>query len=316
MQTKDQTRNKKIKPFRKNKKAKYPAISKYIQRRNVMEFLQTELFNQTKLNFISIKKTPFYKRALSALFPREKNQPPAKQLFFWIKKENTKIGSSGFITVLILPFLSLIITAIIGFAGLSLGIKNITRSQSLCIQQALKTQKALGSLLTQLLKLNKKVSYMSKARKTADASIKTAMASVVLIPKTPQLIEVRDSIKLLQKTLILKQERILSQSFLVKKQALTQLKQKFKNLKVSHVQKLDFYRKALAVKKEKIGSDAYIYKPVEDFKNHQKITFQWRLSVFHPLEKSRLLFKNHKASYSCTSSLDQRGKKWLSALYH
>ena len=204
----------------------------------------------------------------------------------------------------------------IGFSGLSIGIKNITRSQSLCIQQALQTQKALGSLLTQLLQLNKKVSSMSKARKTAEASIKTAMASVVLIPKLPQLKKIRDSIKFLQTALILKQQYLLTQSFLIKKRALKQLKQKLNQLKASQVQELTFYKKALSVKKEKIGSDAYIYKPVEDFKNHQKISFQWKLSVFYPLEKSLFLFKNSKAKYSCTSSLEQRGEKWLSLLYH
>ncbi|MCZ0932987.1 MAG: hypothetical protein OXJ52_07535, partial [Oligoflexia bacterium] len=166
------------------------------------------------------------------------------------------------------------------------------------------------------LKLNKKVSNASKARKTADASIKTAIASVVLSPKAPALIKVRDSIKLLQKALILKQQYLLTQSFLIKKRALKQLKQKFKKLKASQVQDLTFYKKALAVQKEKIGSDAYIYTPVEDFKNHQKISFQWRLSVFHPLEKSLSLFKNYNPKYTCAGSLEQRGAKWLSILYH
>ena len=254
-----------------------------------MGFLQTKLLNQTKFNFATVK---------------------------WIKRKNEKIGKSGFITIFILPFLSLIITVLIGFAGLSIGIKNITRSQSFCIQQTLQTQKNLGSLLTQLLKLNKTVSSMSKARKTADASIKIALASVVLIPETPQLKKIRDSIKLAQKALVLKQQDILVRSVLIKKRALKQFKYKLKQLKASQAQDLTFYNKALAVKKEKIGSDAYIYKPVEDFKNHQKITFQWKLFLFHPLEKDLPLFKNHKATYHCTSSLEQRGEKWFSQLYH
>ncbi|MDE0091718.1 MAG: hypothetical protein OXN83_00340, partial [Oligoflexia bacterium] len=134
-----------------------------------MEFLQTQLCNQTKLNFASIKK------------------------------KNKKIGDSAFITALFLPFLSLMLIGLMGLAGLSLGIKNITRSQSYCIKQALQTQKKLGKILAQLIKLNKTVSYMNTARKTADASLATAIASVVLIPKTPQLIKARNKIKTLQK---------------------------------------------------------------------------------------------------------------------
>ena len=251
-----------------------------------MEFLQTKLCNQTKLNTASIKK------------------------------RHKKMGNSAFITALFLPFLSLMLIGLMGLTGLSLGIKNITRSQSYCIKQALQTQKKLGKILAQLVKLNKTVSYMSTARKTADASLATAIASVVFIPKTPQLIKARNKIKTLQKALILKQKYLLTQSSLIRKQALTQLKQKLKKLKVNQVQDLTFYKKALAVQKEKIGSDAYIYKPVEDFKNHQKLTFQWSLPIFHPLNNSWPFFKNSYATYSCTSSLKQRGKKWISTLYH
>ena len=289
MQTKNQEGNQKIKPSRNNTKTKYSKKSKQIQRRVAMDFLQTRFFNQTKFNIASIKNR---------------------------LGVNQKSGQAGFITVCLLPFLSLMIALLISFAGLTVGIKNITQSQSLCIQQVLQSQKELGSLLTQLLGLNKKVSALDKARKTAEAGIKTAIASVVLAPKAPQLIKIRDNIKFLQKALIAKQKYLLAQSFLVKKQALKQLRQKLKKLKARQVQELTFYKKALAVQKEKIGSDAYIYKPMEDFKNHQKINFHWRLALFHPLEKSQPLFNNKEGSYNCTGSLEQRGAKWISMLYH
>lgn len=262
-----------------------------------MDFLQTKFHNQTKFNSSSIKHL--------------------KQSLRWMKKQNQKQCQSGFITALMLPFLSVLLTVLLGLTYLSAGIKNITRSQSLCIQQALHTQKDLGKLLTQLTRLNKKASYLSKARKTLSASIAAATASVVLIPKVPQLIKMRDKIKLLQKALIIKQKMILTQSFWIKKQAVIKLKQKFKNLKASQVKELTAYKKALAVKKSKIGSDAYIYKPVEDFKNQQKISYQWKISIFYPLEKNWFLFNNsYNTKYSCTSSLEQKGKKWLNILYH
>ena len=281
--------------------------------------------NKLSLNLKSISKRAKlkYNRQKRKNFPavltkikKRKVRPPAKQTFYWIREKNKKIGNSAFITALFLPFLSLITTGLIGFASLSIGIKNITRSQSYCIEQVLQTQKALGEILTQLLKLNKKVSYMNKARKTVSASIKTATASIVLIPKVPQLIKMRDTIKIMQKALTLQQQSLLAQSFLIKKQALNKLKQKFKKLKASQVQDLSSYKKALAVQKEKIGSDAYIYKPVEDFKNQQKITFEWKLFLFYPLDKSWPLFKNRNSSYSCAGTLEQRREKWLSALYH
>ena len=66
-----------------------------------MEILQTGFFNQTK------------------------SKPPA------VKEE------SGFVTVCLLCFLSLMLTAVMAFSVLSLGIKNITRSQTYCIEQTL-----------------------------------------------------------------------------------------------------------------------------------------------------------------------------------
>ena len=281
-----------------------------------MELLQKRFFNQTKLNSSSVKRHSFYKR-MSAISQRQ-----SLDVTTLFKRANLinlpfqKKGEAGFITILLLPFLSLLLIALMSFTVLSTGIKNITRTQSLCIQQALQTQKELGNILSQLLKLNKQVSGLSKSRKTAEISIKTAIASIFLIPKVPYLKKIRDAIKLSQKILIARQQSLLSKSFFIKRRALAQLKQKFKKLKAKQVKELSLYKKALAVKKEKIGSDAYIYRPVEDFKNHQKISYQWRISIFQPLEKSWLLFKDYNSKYSCTSSLELRGSKWQNILYH
>ena len=249
-----------------------------------MDFLQTKIFNQTKFNFTALKKQ--------------------------------KTNHSGFITVFSLAFLSLIMTGLIGFASLSLGIKNITQSQSLCIKQTLKTQNSLSQVLSQLLALNKTASSLNKSRKTAEASIATATASVILVPKVPALIKARDALKFAQKTLIFRQKQLLLKSLLIKKKALRHLKQSLKKIKAHHIQELTFYKKALAVQKEKIGQDAYIYKPVPDFINQQKISFQWVLPLFYPLDKNWSLLKRSQAKYSCTSSLKQKGEKWLNILYH
>ena len=280
-----------------------------------MDLLQTKFYNQTKFNSSSMISNFFYNIKLSIL---QKKNLSVKTLFKrseFLKLQFQKKKQSAFITALLLPFLSLFLIALIGLTGLSLGIKNINLSQSLCIQHALKTQKSLGNLLSQLLKLNKIVYSLNKARKISEASIVKATASIIFIPKVPLLKKIRDGIKLSQKLLIARQKYLLAKSFLIKKRALSQLKKKFKKLKIYQVKESTFYKKALAVKKEKIGSDAYIYRPVKDFKNHQKIKYQWEMSIFYPLQKFWFLFKK-SGKYSCVSSLKKRGLKWQNILYH
>ena len=228
--------------------------------------------------------------------------------------------SSGFFTVGLLCFLGLMLLTLIGFSLLSVGIKNITGTQSSCFRELILTQKELGKNLTQLLKLNQKSRNLNKSREALEAAIKAALVSIVLAPEVPSLKKMRSAVKDLQKVLIFKQKQLLIQSLAVKRKGFQKLTQKLSFLKASSIQELTFYKPALAVEKEKIGADSYIYKPVQDFKQKQKILVFWRLSPFHPLEKDLKWFlpaeQVGKSQYNCAATLQKKGEKWVSLLYH
>ena len=217
------------------------------------------------------------------------------------------------------------------------------------------TQKKLGQKLQYLLQLNEKARFLNTTRKGIDASIATAMASIVLAPKVPALQKSKEVVKIGQKNLIAAQKGILIQSRLLKAQKVKKLKSKLKTLNVRGVVESSFYKKALAVEKEKIGNEAYIYKPIQDFKAKQKIKVSWSLPAFYPLEKdlnwlfndnslntskfndlkskqfrlndskfSPLKFSHLKTSrsrvfsikQSCAVTLEQKGEQWIYRLSH
>ena len=228
--------------------------------------------------------------------------------------------SSGFFTVGLLCFLGLMFLTLVGFSLLSVGVKNITGAQSSCLRELILTQKELGKNLTQLLKLNQKSHHLNKSRKSLESAIAAALASLVLAPKAPSLKKMRDAVKALQKLLIFKQKQLLLQSVAVKKKGLQKLQKKLRVFKAGSIQELTFYQPALAVEKEEIGADSYIYKPVQDFKQKQKILVFWKMSPFYPLEKDLKWFlpaeQVREFPYSCAATLQKKGEKWVSLLYH
>ena len=259
----------------------------------------TFVFNiSAKINFYSIKK---------------RNQP-AK--FFMFNK--TKI-QSGFVNILLLPFITLMMTGIMGLSFLSMGIKNITRFQSYCITTNLKGQKELRETLTKLLSLNNKVLFAHKTRKALEASLVTvtALGLVNLIPPLKQKLKF---VQKTQKILIIKQKYLLTQSFLIKRKTFNNFKKQLKKFNIFNIKEETFYKKALAVKEKKEGDKAYTYKPVPDFINYQKSRFSWTIQPFFPLNKSLLWLLPIKqevvSSYSCTASLQKKGEKWINTLYH
>ena len=264
-----------------------------------MELLQKRFYHSPKLKSSAIRK----------IFC---------ETFIFRKVQNEISKDQGFVTVLFLAFLSLMMTGMMGLAALSLGIKNITKSQSHCIKINFQTQKKLGLLLKKLLALNKKVRQLHKARKGIEASIAGATVSVAFIPQIPKLKKMRDFVKQAQKLVVLRQNQLLAQSFLIKRKALIHLKKKLKRLKASHVREIRKNKGALAVKKEKIGDQAYIYKPAPDFINQQKIKWIWNLQALFSLNQNLkwISFTKFISTHSCSASLKKKGTQWISALYH
>ena len=234
-------------------------------------------------------------------------------------------SQSGFLVPGLLSLLSLMFLTLIGFSLISVGIKNSTQAQSYCLKELSRTQKQLGEKLQQLLMLNKKVRALDSSRKSIDAAIAAATASIFLIPKVPALEKAKKLVQLGQKVLIASQKGILIQSQLIKKKQITKLRSQLTNLKGKFVLESSFYKKALAVEKEKIGDKAYIYKPVQEFKKQQKIKVLWSLPAFYSLQQDLswimdrspwgLNLKPSTGAFfikqSCAVTLERKGEQWV-----
>ena len=255
-----------------------------------MELLQKKLFYQAKFK--------------SSLLVQSKKR--------FYNSKNQK----GFMSLLLLPLIALMATGIIGLASLSIGIKNITQAQSICIRNNIKGQKNLGNLLQKILNLNEKVLKLHKTRQALQTKLALAISTgqIKLIPT------LKKSLSLIQKAqnlLIFKQKYILNQSQFVKEKSFTKFKKTVQQLPVSTMREKSFFKKALAIKKKKVGDKAYTYKPVSNFTEKQKIQFLWDMNPFYPLDISWLEFKHKKNfQYQCATSLTRKGNIWISHLYH
>ncbi len=268
-----------------------------------MAFLQKRFFYQTNFKPASIKQSDCQSFQTGRLSNRE---TPHK-------------AQAGFISVLLLAWTTLMMTGIIGFSLLSIGIKNITTVQSHCIQINLKGQKELGLVLNKIINLNDKVLFLHKTRKALSTSLMMAKASG-MVPLIPLLKKKLEVVKQMQKAVIMRQKYLLAKSSLIKRRTFKQMRKILEKLNVSHIHEESFYKKALAIKRQKKGDKAYTYKPIPDFINHQKSRFSWTIQLFSPLDKNgKMPFQSkHKPSsrYSCTASLKQKGGTWTSVLYH
>lgn len=273
-----------------------------------MEFLWKKFFNTAKFYFALRDRN---KSLILFSAPRLEDKRE--------KMLSRNLSQSGFMTFILLPVVVLMMTGVVGFFSLGLGIKNITRTQSQCIQVSNSGQKELAILLRKIIKLNDRVLFLHRAKIGIDSSIATALmlGQLYLVPK---LKKIRESIKITQKNMMMKQESILAQASLIKKRMFRELRKKLKALNSSHIREDTFYKKALALQKKKVGDQAYIYQPEPDFINQQKIRFSWRLDPFFSWHRNLkwILPQNIKQSlvYNCITSLKQKGNQWISSLYH
>ena len=240
-----------------------------------------------------------------------------------LQKPLTLLGDdSGFMSVLLVSFSALILTGVMGISLLSVGIKNITKGQTICIQTGLKGQKRLAGLLEKILRLNDTVRATDNSRKAIEAGILSAFSSG-MIHLIPALQKKLTFVKQTQSILMSKQKLLLGQSEPTRIETFKRLKSRLQKLP-SHrrfkVWEKYAYPKALALKREKIGDRAYIYKPKSDFSTHQKSQFLWEMNPFYPLSENlkRILpgKQIEPAVYSCSVSLEKRGRQWIGRLYH
>ena len=225
----------------------------------------------------------------------------------------------GFVTVVLVPFLSLMILCFSGLFLMGWGIKNITKSQTACIIANLKAQKKLGELLKKLMNLNKSSESLNRKRKAVQIAMATALGSGNL-PAYAVLKKVLKFIKLRQKLLIFRQKTLIAKSETIKMAAIKKFRFLLTGLKVKNIYEITVFKKALAVRKKRIGKEAYIYTPVEKFSKAQATVFSWELNPLAQADTGILnIFSSafqYFGKYNCSATLKKNRDTWKARLSH
>ena len=251
------------------------------------------------------------------LFSRLPHKPPAPRSF----KLNIPglRGQRGFLMAMLLPLLSLMMTGIIGFSLLSLGIKNISGAQKICILTNLSMQKELKSLLKSLLRINKAVSSLHRKRQALQKAFESSLALGLLnlaaaLRQQIILVQVR------QASLLLKQRALLKSGEAAKARSLKKLRRLLKRLKGKRVREDTSYKKALAMFRKSLGPYAETYHPLPDFPQRQKTVFSWDMGLFYPLSVSLSEefgepgLESAGRRYSCGATLEKTAGGWRKRL--
>ena len=235
------------------------------------------------------------------------------------KKSNRMIRQKGFITIILLPLMMALMAGFSGLSLMSLGIKNLTRSQSLCITENIHGQKKLGELLTRLLKLNRTVTRLQNTKR----ALQVTLASAIALGQIQVISTLRKKISMIkkyQKHISLKQKYILMKSELIRKMTFKNLKIKLKAREIKNIQEKIIFKKALAVSKKSLDSHAHTYQPLPDFTKQQTIAFSWEINPFFKQKLYELLpFYFKKSLYikkRCAATLKNQRGQWTAQLTH
>ena len=239
--------------------------------------------------------------------------------FVKVKSGGIKKLRKGFIIIILLPLIMTLMAGLSGLTFMSLGIKNLTHSQSLCITENIYGQKKMGELLTRLLKLNQTVTRLEHTKQALQAAL-TGAISLGQIQVVSALKKQISLIKKYQKYITHRQKHILMKSELIRKITFKQVIIKFKTLETRNIQEKKVFKKALAVSKKTLGPNAYTYRPVPNFKNQQTVIFSWEIN---PFLKQRLYelfpFQLQQKFYikkQCATTLKKQQGQWTAQLTH
>ena len=238
--------------------------------------------------------------------------PPAKTAKTgFAVKFRTRAG--GFIMIVLIPFIMICVTGLSGLSFLSLGIRNLTRSQSACIRESFQGQQKLRHLLELLLEMNPTVIRLNFIRNALQQSLKIAIQTgqLYLVPPLKAKIAF---VKKRQKLLFLRQERLLMQSEIQKKAAFTNLQSRMNFQEIKNLTDETASNRALAVSKKTLGPLARTYSPLPDFIRRQAVVFSWEIHPFFQFNKTFMAFLSLKgAPYvkrSCSATLERQKGAW------
>lgn len=219
----------------------------------------------------------------------------------------------GFLTVFFIPFLSLMVLSFLGFFLICLGIKNFTKAQTTCIKTNLKGQSHLGEIMKKLLDLNK----TSRNLHNQKTSIQTSMTVAALTGNLKALSLLKKALNLVkfkQGLLLARQQGLLAKSQWIKVKTLKKFRWSLSGLKAYSIHEPTFFKKALAVKKTKIGNNAFIYSPAENFSKKQSTVFFWKMNLFTHSGVKRIAIPgfpvHHSGNFYCTATLERDQNIW------
>ena len=222
----------------------------------------------------------------------------------------------GFILILLLPLMMALMAGFSGLTLISLGIKNLTRAQSLCITENLHGQQKTGKLLARLLKLNQTVIRLQHTKRALQAAL-TGAAALGQIQIIPALRKQLSLIKKYQLYISRQQKYLLMKSERIRKTAFQNLKTKLRAPEIKNIQEKKVFKQALAVSKKTLGPNAHTYRPLPDFEKQQTVVFSWEIN---PFLKKRLYAPHwRQRAYikrQCAATLKKQGGRWKARLTH
>ena len=225
----------------------------------------------------------------------------------------------GFILIILLPLMMALMAGFSGLILMSLGIKNLTQAQSLCITENIHGQQKMGKLLTRLLKLNQTVIRLQYVKHTLQTALAGAI-SLGQIQVIPTLRKQLSMLKKYQQYISYQQKQILTKSEFIRKNTFQNLKTKLKDLKIKNIQEKKNFKKALAVSKKTLGPNAHTYQILPDFSKQQAVIFSWEINPFLRKRLYELLpFHRQKTPYikrQCAATLKKQRSQWKARLTH
>jgi hypothetical protein len=232
--------------------------------------------------------------------------------------QNTQMGFS---TVALILFLPLLISVLAVFSIALLSIYQRTATDRLCKVDVLRLQSELGTILRDLLRLNRSAHALRIARARADAGLAAAIDSAIPIAIAAAKAQ-QSAVIVRQTALAVRQKELLAQAAMARLSADRRLLAERGHFGLGTVRPRWSSSSTLAVHAEPPDSLTPNYVPDDLFRERQSHTYDYRYDVFDrvPNWLQRFLVaqemggRMRSVPAKCSASLKEQEGKWVAVL--
>lgn len=202
----------------------------------------------------------------------------------------------------------LLITLIVCIGGAFYMMKRQSLAQAHCVQQAVRMQDRLRTVLEKLLNLNRQASALRVRRAQADQALASAVSSgnpyAIAAAKAVQL-----AVILQQTAHRARQEKLLAEAAAERRAGVRELHTQLRTLKTGPIDSRSYYWRALAVEAKPASSISPDFEPVPGFTIFQQHRFKFRIGLLPPFSIGEV-FPNVFLKTECSASLSGKENSW------